>query len=190
MHHQHDHTTANSCFPSNQHLTDRSRLAITSTSGNYSRTDTPLTSKTTPMAPVTDRPKVSSSGYDITRMPAAVIQERAKALTPLQRNVALNSGTEVAFTGVTVDGSPHDNKRRGVYVGSISDLPLFSSDHKFDSGTGWPSFYQPIDPLHVIEERDTSIPFMPRVEVLDARSGAHLGHVFNDGPPPTGRDIV
>lgn len=142
-------------------------------------------SKTTPMAQVTDRPKVSSSGYDITRMPAAVIQERAKALTPLQRNVALNSGTEVAFTGVTVDGSPHDNKRRGVYVGSISDLPLFSSDHKFDSGTGWPSFYQPIDPLHVIEERDTSIPFMPRVEVLDARSGAHLGHVFNDGPPPT-----
>ncbi|KAI8110196.1 hypothetical protein M9435_001875 [Picochlorum sp. BPE23] len=121
-------------------------------------------SKTTPMAQVTDRPKVSSSGYDITRMPAAVIQERAKALTPLQRNVALNSGTEVAFTGVTVDGSPHDNKRRG---------------------TGWPSFYQPIDPLHVIEERDTSIPFMPRVEVLDARSGAHLGHVFNDGPPPT-----
>jgi methionine-R-sulfoxide reductase len=54
-------------------------------------------------------------------------------------------------------------------------------------GTGWPSFYAPIDPEHVVEKRDDSIPFMPRVEVLDRRSGAHLGHVFNDGPRPTGK---
>jgi len=74
-----------------------------------------------------------------------------------------------------------------VYVCALGGLPLFSSDTKFDSGTGWPSFYAPVDPAHVIEKRDTSIPFMPRTEVLCARSGAHLGHVFPDGPRPTGK---
>ena len=88
----------------------------------------------------------------------------------------MGSGTERAFTGTTVDGSPHNNKRKGTYVSAVGDLPLFSSDTKFDSGTGWPSFYAPIDPDHVIEVKDSSIPFMTRVEVLDARSGAHLGH--------------
>ena len=72
--------------------------------------------------------------------------------------------------------TPEDNKRKGVYVGSVGGLPLFTSDCKFDSGTGWPSFWAPIDPAHVIEIKDTSIPFMTRVEVVDARSGAHLGH--------------
>jgi methionine-R-sulfoxide reductase len=86
-----------------------------------------------------------------------------------------------------VDGSPHDNKRKGVYVSAVGGLPLFSSDAKYDSGTGWPSFWAPIDPEHVVEVKDDSIPFMSRVEVLDARSGAHLGHVFSDGPRPTGR---
>ena len=94
----------------------------------------------------------------------------------LRRQVAFSAGTERAFTGQTVDGSPHDNKRKGVYVGSVGGLPLFTSDCKFDSGTGWPSFWAPIDPAHVIEIKDTSIPFMTRVEVVDARSGAHLGH--------------
>lgn len=99
----------------------------------------------------------------------------------------MKAGTERAFTGQTVDGSPHDNKQKGLYVGAIGGLPLFKSDTKFNSGTGWPSFFQPVDPEHILEIRDTSIPYMPRVEILDARSGAHLGHVFDDGPRPTGK---
>jgi peptide-methionine (R)-S-oxide reductase len=79
-----------------------------------------------------------------------------------------------------------------VYVGAISGLPLFSSKQKYDSGTGWPSFYAPVSDDHVILRRDpadmqrTRDMRYVRVEVLDAKSGAHLGHVFDDGPPPTG----
>lgn len=67
------------------------------------------------------------------------------------RKVAVGSGTERAFTGQTVNGYPHDNKKAGLYVAAIGGLPLFSSETKFDSGTGWPSFYAPVDPTHVIE---------------------------------------
>lgn len=63
----------------------------------------------------------------------------------------MGSGTERAFTGQTVNGYPHDNKKAGLYVAAIGGLPLFSSETKFDSGTGWPSFYAPVDPTHVIE---------------------------------------
>ena len=104
------------------------------------------------------------------------IDKAAASLNSLQRDVAFRKGTERAFTGSTVNGYPHNNKQKGTYVGAVSGLPLFSSVHKFESGTGWPSFYQPVDPNHIIEVKDLSIPFMPRVEVIDARSGAHLGH--------------
>ena len=67
------------------------------------------------------------------------------------RKVAVGSGTERAFTGQTVNGYPHDTKTSGLYVAAIGGLPLFSSETKFDSGTGWPSFYAPVDPTHVIE---------------------------------------
>jgi len=104
------------------------------------------------------------------------------------RGVAFNGDTERAFTGRTVDGSPHDNKQSGVYVGAVSGLPLFRSSQKFDSGTGWPSFFAPFDPEHVVEVSDSSIPFMPRTEIIDVRSGAHLGHgeaiTFYDGKKP------
>eukprot|EP00898_Chlorokybus_atmophyticus_P006079 jgi/Chlat1/6472/Chrsp45S06054 len=132
-------------------------------------------------------PGVSKLGYDLTPMMPEAVQREAAKLNELQKSVSLHGGTERPFSSATVNGYAHDNKKEGVYAGAISGLPLFDSTAKFDSGTGWPSFWQPIDPAHVIEKRDWSIPFMPRVEVLDAVSGAHLGHVFDDGPPPTGK---
>jgi peptide-methionine (R)-S-oxide reductase len=79
-----------------------------------------------------------------------------------------------------------DNKQPGVYVCRLCGLPLFRSDAKFESGTGWPSFFQPFDPDHVAELTDMSHGMM-RVEIRCKRCDAHLGHVFNDGPPPTHR---
>ena len=94
--------------------------------------------------------------------------------------MTLEAGTEKPF-----HNEYWDNHEAGTYVGIIGGLPLFSSDAKYDSGTGWPSFFEPIDPTHVLERVD-SAHGMARTEVLDARSGAHLGHVFDDGyaPPP------
>lgn len=86
----------------------------------------------------------------------------------------------------TDDAGDDDDNFPRVYVSAVSGLPLFTSDSKFDSGTGWPSFDKPFDPEHVKKEVDKSIPFMPRTEVVDAKSGAHLGHVFDDGPTQTG----
>eukprot|EP01025_Chloroclados_australasicus_P063835 TRINITY_DN8459_c0_g1_i1.p2 TRINITY_DN8459_c0_g1~~TRINITY_DN8459_c0_g1_i1.p2 ORF type:complete len:181 (-),score=17.21 TRINITY_DN8459_c0_g1_i1:331-873(-) len=130
--------------------------------------------------------RVSRSGYSVTPMTRQEREAAAQGLTIKQRSIALESGTERAFTGATVNGYAHDNKLDGVYVCAIGELPLFDSKAKFESGTGWPSFYEPIDPDHVVEVADNSIPFMSRVEVVCARSGAHLGHVFRDGPRPTG----
>uniref|UniRef100_A0A7C3UZG2 peptide-methionine (R)-S-oxide reductase n=1 Tax=Desulfobacca acetoxidans TaxID=60893 RepID=A0A7C3UZG2_9BACT len=105
--------------------------------------------------------------------------EWRKLLPPAAYHVLREKGTEPAFS------SPlHDNKAQGVYYCAACDLDLFSSEAKFDSGTGWPSFWQPIDD-HVYTKPDNSF-FMKRTEVLCARCDSHLGHVFNDGPPPTG----
>ncbi|MEM1063643.1 MAG: peptide-methionine (R)-S-oxide reductase MsrB [Planctomycetota bacterium] len=101
-------------------------------------------------------------------------------LTAEQYKVTRKHGTERAFTGEF-----WNEKRKGVYTCVCCDLPLFASETKFDSGTGWPSYYQPIDPANVGEQEDNSL-FMRRVEVHCARCDAHLGHVFPDGPRPTG----
>ena len=150
-----------------------------------------------------DPRRFSKSGYDITPLTEEERAEWIAKLTDFQRYsparhcitathrvgryVAVDQGTERSFTGTTVNGYPHDNKAAGTYVSAIGELPVFSSEAKFDSGTGWPSFTAPIDPEHVIEVTDSSIPFMSRVEIVDARGGAHLGHVFDDGPAPTGK---
>lgn len=106
--------------------------------------------------------------------------ELREKLTERQYQVTCNGGTEPPF-----DNEYWDHKAPGIYVDVISGKPLFSSEAKFDSGTGWPSFYEPIDPEEVIEVVDTSYG-MRRVEVRSKTGNAHLGHVFPDGPPPTG----
>ena len=101
-------------------------------------------------------------------------------LSPEEYEVTRRHGTERAFTG-----RYHDTKTPGTYKCVCCGTPLFSSETKFDSGTGWPSFFEPIDPAHVRYVRDLSHG-MVRVEEVCARCGSHLGHVFPDGPPPTG----
>ena len=123
----------------------------------------------------------SSSGYDLTPLSDAEKQQNAANLTDEERRILLNQGTEPPFCGGLLD-----NKEDGVYHGKLCDLPLFSSASKFESGTGWPSFYAPFDNEHIRELRDTSHG-MIRVEIRCARCDGHLGHVFPDGPPPTGQ---
>ena len=110
-------------------------------------------------------------------------QERvqiAAGLNPDEHRVLLQHGTEAAFCGVFLD-----NHKSGTYTCRFCGLPLFRSSAKFDSGTGWPSFFEPYDESHIRRIRDTSYG-MVRVEEVCARCGSHLGHVFPDGPPPTG----
>jgi len=133
-------------------------------------------------------PTVSKLGYDLTPMTEQEVQEAVKDYSPLAQYVLLQAGTERSFTGQTVNGYAHSTKAKGTWVSAASGVPLFSSEAKYDSGTGWPSFYQPIDPDHVIERKDPKDPkFLARIEVLDRKSGTHLGHVFPDGPAPTGK---
>lgn len=106
--------------------------------------------------------------------------EWRKQLTPEQYQIARGKGTERAFCGTLLD-----NHREGIYSCVCCGLPLFASSTKFNSGTGWPSFFQPIAKENVIMEQDNSYG-MERTEVLCARCDGHLGHVFDDGPPPTG----
>ncbi len=106
--------------------------------------------------------------------------EWAARLTPDQYRIARGKGTERPFCGNLLD-----NKRKGVYACVCCGLPLFESGSKFHSGTGWPSFFRPVAEENVVTEVDRSHG-MVRTEILCARCGAHLGHVFEDGPAPTG----
>jgi peptide-methionine (R)-S-oxide reductase len=108
-------------------------------------------------------------------------EEWQDQLTPEQYRVTRMKGTERPFSG-----EYNDNKEEGIYRCVACDAPLFSSDTKYDSGSGWPSFWEPLDESNVETEEDRSL-FMRRVEVHCAVCGAHQGHVFEDGPAPTGQ---
>lgn len=107
-------------------------------------------------------------------------EELKKMLTDEQYKVTQCEGTEFAFKN-----EYWDNKKAGIYVDIVSGEPLFSSKDKFDSGTGWPSFTQPIDPKYIVKKKDLSYGWN-RVEVRSKNGDSHLGHVFDDGPDPTG----
>ena len=122
---------------------------------------------------------MDSSKHQPTTIPQTE-QEWRNRLTPEQYEVLRNKGTERPFCGTLLD-----NKQEGAYSCVCCGLPLFTSQSKFESGTGWPSFFQPVAAENIITHRDTSWG-MIREEILCARCDAHLGHVFNDGPRPTG----
>src|SRR6201990_547714 len=125
------------------------------------------------------RMTTSRSGYDVTPLPGDRVTALAADFSPEERHVILHQGTERPFCGLFLD-----NKKPGTYVCRLCGLPLFRSNAKFESGTGWPSFFQPFDPAHVAELTDDSHG-MVGVEIRCKRCDAHLGHVFPDGPPPT-----
>lgn len=106
--------------------------------------------------------------------------ELAQSLTPLQYKVTQKDGTEPPF-----QNDYWDNKEPGIYVDVVSGEPLFSSLDKFDSGTGWPSFTKPLESSNLVERSDRSF-FMTRTEVRSKEGDSHLGHLFDDGPAPTG----
>jgi len=130
-------------------------------------------------APSTNSPAVTFN-WNMKDKLIKTAEEWTKELTPAQFGVLRKKGTERAFTG-----EYWNNHQPGIYGCAGCGLALFSSEHKFDSGTGWPSFSQPIKNEQVTSEADNSL-FMRRTEVVCARCGGHLGHVFEDGPKPTG----
>jgi peptide-methionine (R)-S-oxide reductase len=121
----------------------------------------------------------ASKGRKVTEKVVKTEAEWKKALTPEQYRILREKGTEVAFTG-----KYWNNHEKGTYVCAADGQPLFSSATKFESGTGWPSFWTPISPNAVATEDDKSL-FVSRTEVVCSRCGGHLGHVFDDGPAPT-----
>jgi peptide-methionine (R)-S-oxide reductase len=122
----------------------------------------------------------SATGYDLTPLAPEERERLAQRLTPEERWVLFDHGTEAPYCGTLLG-----NKEAGTYACRLCGLPLFRSGTKFESGTGWPSFTEPFDAEHIREVRDASL-WMVRTEVRCRRCDGHLGHVFPDGPPPTG----
>lgn len=133
-------------------------------------------------AAMTDKVVKADAGKSVKADTDKVVKTDAewkKSLTPEEYSILRQAGTERAFTG-----KYWDNHEKGTYVCAADGNPLFSSDTKFESGTGWPSFWQPISKSAVETKTDRSF-FMTRTEVLCSRCGGHLGHLFDDGPAPT-----
>ncbi|PYP50787.1 MAG: peptide-methionine (R)-S-oxide reductase [Gemmatimonadetes bacterium] len=121
-----------------------------------------------------------SKGWNPMDFKKATDGELRRSLTPLQYEVTQRDATERAF-----NNEYWDNHQPGIYVDVVSGEPLFSSLDKYDSGTGWPSFTKPLEPGNIRQKTDRSL-FMVRTEVRSTRADSHLGHLFDDGPPPTG----
>jgi peptide-methionine (R)-S-oxide reductase len=122
----------------------------------------------------------ADAGYDLTPPSPDEFKALVQDLTDEEREVILDHGTEAPFCGIF-----NEAKAKGVYACRLCGLPLFRSGTKFESGTGWPSFFDPISHDHLARVEDRSHG-MVRTEIQCARCGGHLGHVFDDGPPPTG----
>jgi len=134
----------------------------------------------TPSAPAAAKANSMEAGVD--QQGGKVSKDELKRkLTPMQYQVTQEAATEPAF-----HNEFWDKKEKGLYVDVVSGTPLFSSEDKFDSGCGWPSFTKPLDPAAVVERTDTSFG-MARTEVRSKGANSHLGHVFADGPAPTGQ---
>ncbi len=129
---------------------------------------------------ISEQPTRSPSGHDLTPIRGAERERLAQKLSAEERRVLLQHGTEQPFCGGLLN-----NKEEGVYACRLCGLPLFRSGSKFESGTGWPSFYEPFDQAHIVRITDTSLG-MTRTEIRCKRCDGHLGHVFPDGPPPNG----
>lgn len=123
--------------------------------------------------------KIVSGSFDTSRFKTD--EEWRQLLSAEQFHILREQGTEIPFTGKL-----NGEKRNGTYYSVGCDQPLFRSEQKFDSGTGWPSFWDPISPDALVLREDSELPGPPRIEVLD-KCGGHLGHVFDDGPQPTGK---
>jgi peptide-methionine (R)-S-oxide reductase len=123
---------------------------------------------------------MTADSFDLTPPTDEQLRELAADLDEDERRVLLNHGTEAPFCGVFLD-----EKREGIYTCRLCGLPLFKAGAKFESGTGWPSFGAPLVKEHLEYIKDTSYG-MVRTEIVCARCGGHQGHVFPDGPPPTG----
>ena len=124
--------------------------------------------------------KTKHPGFNKERYMKPSRKKLRKILTPLQYKVTQGNGTERPF-----DNEYWDNKKEGIYVDIVSGEPLFSSREKFESGTGWPSFTNSLEPKNIVEVKDRSL-FMVRTELRSKHADSHLGHVFPDGPKPTG----
>ncbi len=124
-------------------------------------------------------PVLSRAGYDITPLGEEAKKPLLAQLDEETIRITQKAGTEQPFCGNLLD-----NKKEGFYACTVCGLPLFSSEHKFTSGTGWPSFFSPFAPEHVATKEDTTFD-MTRIEILCVRCDSHLGHVFDDGPKPT-----
>jgi methionine-R-sulfoxide reductase len=131
-------------------------------------------------APQSAPQRISSKGAKMTNFTKPSDEELKKKLTPIQYDVTQNEGTERPFSN-----EYNDNHRAGIYVDIVSGEPLFSSLDKFESGTGWPSFVRPLEPANIVEKTDRKF-FVSRTEVRSKHADSHLGHVFDDGPAPTG----